>query len=87
MAKTLQEPGRKRLPREIRLKLDWMKQKQKRGGRSICRPFKVSGGETYFRLVIAVRSADSLTMPVAPHQLEPTPDGLMLEKLPLKLAV
>ena len=32
---------------------------------------------TYFRLVIAVRSAESLTMPVAPHQLEPKPPGLI----------
>ena len=28
---------------------------------------------TYFRLVIAVRSAESLAMPAAPHQLEPKP--------------
>ena len=33
--------------------------------------------ETYFRLVIAVRSAESLTMPAAPHQFEPTPVGLI----------
>jgi len=26
---------------------------------------------TYFRLVIAVRSAENFTMPAAPHQLEP----------------
>jgi len=26
---------------------------------------------TYFRLVIAVRSAESLAMPAAPHQFEP----------------
>ena len=32
---------------------------------------------SYFRLVIAVRSAESLTMPVAPHQLEPKPPGLI----------
>jgi hypothetical protein len=31
----------------------------------------------YFRLVIAVRSAESLTMPAAPHQFEPVPSGLM----------
>jgi hypothetical protein len=32
---------------------------------------------TYFKLVIAVRSAESLTMPAAPHQLEPKPPGLV----------
>jgi hypothetical protein len=31
----------------------------------------------YFKLVIAVRSAESLTMPAAPHQLEPKPPGLV----------
>ena len=31
---------------------------------------------TYFRLVIAVRSAESLTMPAAPHQFELVPNGL-----------
>jgi len=47
-----------------------------KGGRSLCRPF---GRErmTYFRLVIAVRSAESLTMPAAPHQFEPKPPGLI----------
>src|ERR1700692_3283945 len=40
---------------------------------------------SYFRLVIAVRSAESLTIPVAPHQLEPKPPGLMaVTKLGLK---
>src|ERR1700692_1669951 len=34
-------------------------------------------GESYFRLVIAVRSAESLTTPAAPHQLEPKPPGLV----------
>ena len=46
---------------------------------------------TYFRLVIAVRSADSLTMPVAPHQPEPkavTPlPGLMAVMKPGLLLV
>ena len=41
----------------------------------------------YFRLVIAVRSAESLTMPVAPHQLEPKPLGLMAVVLPGMLAL
>src|SRR5882757_3994268 len=35
------------------------------------------GRISYFRLVIAVRSAESLTIPVAPHQLEPAPPGLI----------
>ena len=47
----------------------------KRGGRSLCRPFNPEGSD-YFRLVIAVRSADSLTMPAAPHQLEPIATGI-----------
>lgn len=42
----------------------------------------------YFRLVIAVRSADSLTMPVAPHQFDPKPPGLIaVTKFPLTLVV
>ena len=49
---------------------------KKRGGRSLCRPSS-STGRSYFRLVSAVRSAESLTMPAAPHQFEPTPDGLI----------
>src|ERR1700732_1714936 len=43
--------------------------------------------KNYFKLVIAVRSADSLTMPTAPHQLEPNPLGLMAVKLPGILAL
>src|SRR5664279_3277247 len=31
----------------------------------------------YFRLVIAVRSTESLAMPVAPHQFDPVPFGLI----------
>src|SRR6516165_5557145 len=34
-------------------------------------------GSAYFRLVIAVRSAESFAMPAAPHQLEPKPPGLI----------
>ena len=50
----------------------------KQKGRQIALPPPRSlEGQTYFRLVIAVRSAESLTMPVAPHQLEPTPVGLI----------
>jgi hypothetical protein len=49
---------------------------KKRGGRSLCRPRGLDG-MTYFRLVIAVRSAESLAMPAAPHQLEPAPVGLI----------
>src|ERR1700719_3689475 len=37
----------------------------------------VSGEKSYFRLVMAVRSAESLTMPAAPHQFEPLPPGLI----------
>ena len=31
----------------------------------------------YFRLLMAVRSAESLAMPAAPHQFEPAPPGLI----------
>ncbi len=41
----------------------------------------------YLRLVAAVRSADNLTIPAAPHQLEPTPVGLIGVKLPSNLPV
>ena len=41
----------------------------------------------YFRLVIAVRSAESFAMPAAPHQLEPKPPGLIGVKLPSNLLV
>src|SRR5262245_63710573 len=44
---------------------------KQRGGRSLCRPQNRRTGSTYFRLLIAVRSAENLTMPVALHQLEP----------------
>ena len=39
--------------------------------------FLQSRKKNYFRLVIAVRSAESLTIPAAPHQLEPAPPGLI----------
>ena len=49
-----------------------------RGGRSLCRPRpRILERIDYFRLVIAVRSAESLAIPVAPHQLEPKPPGLV----------
>src|SRR5205814_10427943 len=60
--------------------------KTKKGGGLLRRPLGLER-TIYFRLVIAVRSAESLTMPVAPHQLEPTPVGLMEEKLLLNTAV
>src|SRR4029453_17329665 len=61
----------------------------KRKGRQIALPPPIrSTRMSYFRLVIAVRSADSLTMPVAPHQLEPKPPGLIaVMKAGLKLVV
>jgi hypothetical protein len=52
----------------------------KRQGRQIALPPPNYSTEiSYFRLVTAVRSAESLTMPAAPHQLEPKPPGLMRE--------
>ena len=52
-------------PRRIELR-------HKQKGRQIALPPPcVSREWSYFRLVIAVRSAESLTMPAAPHQLEP----------------
>src|SRR6266852_3498396 len=54
----------------------WASQQKQRGGRSLCRPFR-QDRKDYFKLVMAVRSNESLAMPVAPHQLEPTPPGLM----------
>ena len=51
-------------------------------------PLFLSFGEmNYFRLVIAVRSAESLTIPTALHQLEPKPFGLMAVRLPGILAL
>src|ERR1700676_1214450 len=48
----------------------------------------ISSDHTYFRLVIAVRSAESLTMPAAPPPAEPKPPGLMgVMKAGLKLVV
>ena len=61
---------------------------KQKGGRSLCRPHRYQRNLRYFRLVIAVRSADSLAIPVAPHQLEPNPPGLILvTKDGLKLVV
>src|SRR4051812_26033041 len=58
---------------------------QAKGRQVALPPSKSSREETYFRLLIAVRSNDSLAMPVAPHQLEPTPDGLIgVRKVPLE---
>jgi hypothetical protein len=58
----------------------------KRGGRSLCRPRRLKR-TIYFRLVIAVRSAESLAIPAAPHQLEPAPIGLIGVTLVLPPAV
>jgi len=60
-----------------------------KGGRSICRPFEADlSGSAHFRLVIAVRSAESLATPTALHQLEPKPPGLIAVMLAgLKLVV
>src|SRR5438876_8170245 len=70
-----------RHPRRI-----WLTAKQKAGS-SLCRPL-LQREMTYFRLVIAVRSAENFTIPVAPHQLEPKPPGLMgVMKAGLKLLV
>ena len=53
----------------------------------LCRPRRLER-IGYFRLVIAVRSAESLTMPVAPHQPEPKPPGFIaVMKAGLKLVV
>src|SRR3954453_13971355 len=43
--------------------------------------------EAYFRLLIAVRSNDSLAMPAAPHQLEPAPPGLIAVTLVVPVAL
>src|ERR1700737_1913414 len=44
---------------------------QNKGAADCSAPPIVSRELPYFRLVIAVRSAESLAMPAAPHQLEP----------------
>jgi hypothetical protein len=49
----------------------------RRRGRQITLPPPIFEKTAYFRLVIAVRSAESLAMPAAPHQFEPTPVGLI----------
>ena len=59
-------------------------------GRQIALPPSSDRGspKAYFRLVIAVRSTDSLAIPAAPHQLEPKPPGLIEVTLAgLKLVV
>src|SRR4051795_11097996 len=43
--------------------------------------------EAYFRLLMAVRSNDSLAMPAAPHQLEPAPPGLIAVTLVVPVAL
>src|SRR5258708_2535809 len=54
------------------------KPRHNRKGRKIALPPRRSRvGGCYFRLVIAVRSAESLAIPAEPHQFEPTPDGLI----------
>ena len=60
---------------------------RKTKGRQIALPPASLERTTYFRLVIAVRSAENLAMPAAPHQLEPKPPGLIGVKLPSNLAV
>ncbi len=66
-------------------------QPTKKGGRQNNLPPPIFEKIAYFRLVIAVRSAESLAMPAAPHQLEPTPVGLIAVMLlvpePLKALV
>ena len=59
---------------------------KEKGGGLLRRPSVIPSPEAYFRLVIAVRSADSLAMPAAPHQLEPTPVGLIAVMLVVPLA-
>lgn len=54
--------------------------------RSAACAFRIPGTR-YLRLAAAVRSADSLTIPAAPHQFEPTPVGLIGVKLPSNLPV
>jgi hypothetical protein len=61
---------------------------RKTKGRQIALPPRRLERMTYFRLVIAVRSAESLTMPAAPHQFEPNPLGLIAVTKPgLELVV
>src|ERR1700682_6457061 len=61
--------------------------RKQKGGRSLCRPVSLER-MTYFRLVIAVRSAENFTTPAALHQWEPNPPGLIaVTKDGLKLVV
>src|SRR5205814_1623844 len=50
--------------------------RKKKGGRSLCRTERQKK-INYFRLVTADRSAETFTPPVALHQWEPTPRGLI----------
>src|SRR6202035_1800067 len=80
-----------RLDRRLQLIPIHCAHQNKRGGRLLCRPL-VFRRRTYFRLVIAVRSAESLTMPVAPHQFEPNavaplPGLIAVTKVGLALVV
>src|SRR5947207_15701720 len=64
----------------------WSTAKQ-RAADPLCRPASLER-MNYFRLVIAVRSAENFTTPVALHQLEPNPPGLIaVTKDGLKLVV
>ena len=56
-------------------------------GRQIALPPLDQKRSCYFRLVAAVRSTDSLAMPVAPHQLDSKPPGLMSETLEARAVV
>lgn len=50
---------------------DQIRSRDKESGRQITLPPLVFERTTYFRLVIAVRSAENFTTPAALHQLEP----------------
>src|SRR5881392_3630328 len=58
-------------------------------GRQVALPPSIKSlrEEAYFRLLIAVRSNDSLAMPAAPHQLEPAPPGLIAVTLVVPVAL
>ena len=70
---TLQNQGERRRARNVML----IQLRQTKGRQIALPPFLSFERKTYFRLVIAVRSAESLTMPAAPHQFEPVPPGLI----------
>src|SRR3978361_427921 len=58
-------------------------------GRQVCPAALIKSlrEEAYFRLLIAVRSNDSLAMPAAPHKLEPAPPGLIAVTLVVPVAL